>query len=266
MLPTMMMDRDDGRAVCYPPEASQSSKMYVKEKVRPTHPREKVRAPSATRNSVDPSHVSKMLEEIKYNDCLSGDSQHNLFTLRSTVEPIARDSDEKEPFCSPPQDDHVGKKSRSSSFCYTPTLRSLLREQNTRRSLPSIQVLRESRVTFQDHVDVVPVESLKDSPDDIRRKLWISNDELAVSMRQAEKREMMKKRSKLVESQETDGDSDIEGNLYSPSLGDAGSTTEEEEEEGSMEFTDLALCDSLDEETKEVLEAIDRMSLSQQAC
>jgi hypothetical protein len=242
-----MMDPANVHGVCYSDGSQKSVSMYAKEKLQPSLQKDEgITMPTS-------------LVARGHHNCLDS-IRLTTSTYQPSIESSAQESDGKLPSClrqnlGAPR---TGGKARSSSFSYPSNKRSLLREQDTRKSLSSI----EARVKFQEDVDVVPIASLKDYPDNVRRTLWITNDELAVSMRQAETLALKEQRGKPLDSLE-ENKKDREGEPYRPSLGEDST----DDEEGSMDFSDLAICIDPDEDNQKLddaLEAMHDMTLSQQ--
>jgi hypothetical protein len=95
-------------------------------------------------------------------------------------------------------------------------------------------------VSFQDHVVVIPVDSLKNCPADVRERLWVTDDELAFSIRQAKIHGMREQRERLVEALIDDDKATKEGHSQ---LEPNDST----DEEGSIDFLDLVIQSGLHE-------------------
>lgn len=112
------------------------------------------------------------------------------------------------------------------------------------KSFCSTEIAQERRVSFDDHVLVVPIVSLRDYPTQVRRSLWISREELAFSMQQAIALENKERREKALRGlQEVDTETKRELHLLSTE------DDEDDENECSMDSLDLAWSDGLDEES-----------------
>lgn len=226
-----MMDRDDPRAVHCSKDDTVSAKMYAKEKVQPLNRKQHAKElPPMTPNLF-------VNNEISFNDLFGHDRP-----APKKLPPASRLISDPTVIHFQPQH-HSAKPRRSSLQTYSQSSKhSLLRGETKRKSLTSIELLPQSRVTFRDHVDIVSITSLKDSPDDVRRKLWISDDELDLSIRQAKKLEMKKDRMKFIDSlleKEVGRRGKVHSSSSSPE--DDSSSISAEEEEGSMDFTDLTV-------------------------
>jgi hypothetical protein len=133
------------------------------------------------------------------------------------------------------------------------------------KSFSTTEISQTPRVSFEDHVVVVPIVSLKTFPSHVRSSLWMSRDELAFSMRQAKRLELKERRQKAIEAlQETYAET--KGEIHMLSTGD---DEADEDNEASMDFLDLALSADIDAENlglDNVLEAMHDITLSQQVC
>ena len=89
---------------------------------------------------------------------------------------------------------------------------------------------------------MIPVDSLKNCPADLRRRLWMTDDELAFSMRQAKIHEMKEQRERLLKALIETDEATKEGH----SKVELDDSTDEED---SMDFLDLAIRSGLHEDS-----------------
>lgn len=183
-----------------------------------------------------------------YYNCLEGDSKREASRRRQRINYFR-------------QDDSVGdqpssclrkkscpcvhktrtRRTRSASISFQPRDRWLTSETQNRNFFATTDTLLEQpRVSFQDHVVVIPVDSLKNCPADVRERLWVTDDELAFSIRQAKIHGMREQRERLVEALIDDDKATEEGHSQ---LEPNDST----DEEGSIDFLDLVIQSGLHE-------------------
>jgi hypothetical protein len=98
-------------------------------------------------------------------------------------------------------------------------------------------------VRFEGNVLVIDIPSHKDLPADLRQKMWISRDELQLSIREAMLEEMRERREREMAALQDGSMSDLQFNAADDSV--------EEEEEDSIDFMDLASMSFTDGEFKD---------------
>jgi hypothetical protein len=151
---------------------------------------------------------------------------------RLTVDPLAKLVDGKPPSClrrgKRPRNVEPPLLQRSASFSNLPSDNSLMTEVLQAFAMKDMPAA--PKVGFHDYVLVTHIASHKDYPEDVHQAIWMSKDELSVSMRQA----------MIAENRER-SERDILA-LLEDSLSDfqvLSSADDSMEEEGSMDLADL---------------------------